>query len=82
MILRSFVFLMLLIATGCQQEVDSKSNVTLNDKSTVEMKNNTGTLNIVAQRAMRPGQVLETSIKMKEHCKLDKFLIFLIKKKS
>lgn len=45
------------------------------------MKNNTGTLNIVAQRAMRPGQVLETSIKMKEHCKLDKFLIFLIKRK-
>jgi len=59
---------MILIISGCQENVTSGSNNVVTEKNTVEVADNDGALNLAAQRVMCPGQVLDTSLEMKDHC--------------
>jgi len=55
--------------SGCQEEASSTGSNTLNEETSIETISTTGTLHLIANRAMCPGQIIDTSEQMKKHCK-------------
>lgn len=68
MVKHSLIFLALLAMSGCQEETSSTGSNALNEETSIEKINKTGTLHLIANRAMCPGQILDTSEQMKKHC--------------
>ena len=69
MVKHSLIFLTLLAMSGCQEGTSSAGNNTFNEETSIEKISTTGTLHLIANRAMCPGQIIDTSDQIKKHCK-------------